>query len=269
MYSFTNFISSKSFIKNFITANLVVAIILFAVYLWMSSYTDHGETIEVPNLNGKNFNQAKSILESLKLRVAIMDSVFDLSKPKGSIIEQNPSNGAKVKENRTVYLTLNAFQAPQVTVPNLKDASLRQAKAIIEVVGLQVGNITFTPDIAKNAILRYSYKGQNVKHGMQVPFGSKIDLTVGNGLNGETIEMPCLFGMKNNEAHNKLKDLSLSLGAEIFDSSVNDSSLARVYKQTPSYTNGAKINKGNTIDLYYTEDETKIPEIPIDSAKGE
>lgn len=269
MYSITNFIRSKSFIKHFLYANGVVAICLFLVYLWMSSYTDHGETIEVPNLNGKTFAQAKSILENVKLRVAIMDSVFDIDKPKGSIIEQNPSKGAKVKENRTVYLTVNAFQAPQVTVPNLKDASLRQAKAIIEVVGLQVGNISYTPDIAKNAVLRYSFKGQLMKPGMQVPYGSKIDLTVGDGLNGETINLPCLFGLKAREAHNKLRELSLSLGAEIFDSSVKDSLNAVVYKQTPNYVTGSKINKGNTIDLYYTEDETKIPEIPIDTAQTE
>jgi beta-lactam-binding protein with PASTA domain len=266
MYSITTFIRSKSFVKNFIYANLVVACILSIVYFWLSTYTDHGETIEIPELKGKNFAQAKSILEALKLRVAIMDSVFDADKPKGCIIEQNPTKGGKVKENRTVYITVNAFQAPQVTVPNLKDASLRQAKAIIEVVGLQIGYVNYRPDIAKNAILSYSYKGESVKTGMQVPYGSKIDLVVGDGLNGESIPIPCFFGLNKNEARNKLKDFALSLGAEVFDNSVTDTANAKVYKQNPNYSAKATINKGNPIDLYFTEDESKIPPIPKDTA---
>ena len=269
MYSITNFIRSKSFVKNFIYANLVVACILGIVYFWLSTYTDHGQTIEIPELKGKNFAQAKSTLEALKLRIAIMDSVFDVDKPKGSIIEQNPTKGAKVKENRTVYITVNAFQAPQVTVPNLKDASLRQAKAIIEVVGLEVGNIIYRPDIAKNAILGFSYKGQPFKTGMQVPYGSKIDLVVGDGLNGEAIPIPCFYGLTIAEAHNKLKENSLALGAEVFDSSVKDTLNAKVYKQNPNYSSKSIINKGNPIDLYYTEDESKIPAIPTDTASIE
>jgi beta-lactam-binding protein with PASTA domain len=263
MYSFTTFLRSKVFAKNLLYALLVIACILFAAYLWMMSYTDHGETIEIPELKGKTMNQAKEKLEALNLRIAIMDSVFDVDRPKGSILEQNPAKGAKVKENRTVYVTVNAFKAPQVTVPNLKDASLRQAKAMLEVVGLEVGYINFKPDIAKNAILAYSFNGSIGKSGMQVPYGSKIDLVVGNGLTGEEIPMPCFYGLNKREARNKLKESSLALGAEVFDKTVTDSTNARIYKQTPSYMNGAKINKGASVDLYYTEDETKIPEIPI------
>jgi len=262
MYTLSNFLRSKTFIKNFIYANLVVVFVLTCVYFWLSSYTDHGENVDVPDMRGKNYAQAKSVLENLNLRVAIMDSVFDMDKPKGSIIEQSPSKGAKVKEHRTVYLTLNAFKAPDVTVPNLKDASLRQAKAMLEVVGLVVGNIHYTPDIAKNAVLRYSFAGEAVSIGTHVPFGSKIDLTVGNGLAGDKITLPCLFGMNRKQVRNKLREISLSLGGEVFDASVTDSSAARIYKQTPNFSLGATINKGSSVDLYYTDDESKIPETP-------
>lgn len=251
-------------------ALLVITALIVVVYLWMMSYTDHGETIEIPNLKGKMYKQATLQLEKLKLRVAIMDSVFDVEKPKGSILEQNPAEGARVKENRTVYVTLNAFQAPQVTVPYLKDASLRQATAMLEVVGLTVGTTTYRPDIAKNAILGYSFRGENGKRGMQVPYGSKIDLVVGNGLTGEEIEMPCFYGLTLKEAHNKLREFSLALGAEVFDKTVSDSIEARVYKQTPNFVNGGTINKGSSIDLYYTEEESKIPTVPAsDSASAE
>lgn len=270
MYTLATYIRSKLFLKNLLYALLVIAAIISLVYVWMMSYTDHGETIEIPDLNGQTLKQATAKLEQLKLRVAIMDSVFDVDHKKGSILEQNPAKGAKVKENRTVYVTLNAFQAPQVTVPNLKDASLRQATAMLEVVGLTVGATLYRPDIAKNAILGYSYKGQNGKKGMQVPYGSKIDLIVGNGLTGEEIDMPCFWGMNMREAHNKLRELSLALGAEVYDKTVEDSTQAKVYKQTPSFVNGASINKGSSIDLYYTSDESKIPEVPmLDSTSAE
>jgi beta-lactam-binding protein with PASTA domain len=262
MYSFTTFLKSKAFAKNVLYALLVVVLILLSAYVWMMSYTDHGETVEIPELRGKTMKQATEKLESMNLRIAIMDSVFDVERPKGSILEQNPVKGAKVKENRTIYVTVNAFQAPQVTVPNLKDASLRQAKAMLEVVGLEVGYINYKPDIAKNAILGYSFQGATGRGGMQVPYGSKIDLIVGNGLTGEEILMPCFYGLNKTEARNKLKEYSLALGAEVYDRSVVDTVNAKVYKQTPTFVSGTNIHKGTSVDLYFTEDETKIPEIP-------
>jgi len=110
------------------------------------------------------------------------------------------------------------------------------------------------PDIAKDAVLGSSCRGIEMKAGSQLIYGSKIDLVLGDGLKGEKIDMPDLIGLSRKEAHNILKELSLVIGSEIFSSPIQDSSMAKVYKQTPAYTPDGKITLGSPIDLFFSSD---------------
>jgi beta-lactam-binding protein with PASTA domain len=260
MYSISDFIKSSTFYKHLIVATSIVIAITAGVLFWIKTYTKHGQTIEVPNLKNKSLVEAKTVLESKHLRLKIMDSIFNTNAVRGAIIEQNPNSGLKVKENRTVYVTINAFKPPQVSFPNIKDVSLRQAQAILQSLGLELGNLKYVPDIAKDAVLGSFCRGAELKAGTQLVYGSKIDLILGDGLKGEKIDMPDLIGLTRKEAHNILKDLSLVIGSEIFSSSVKDSSMAKVYKQTPNYTPDGKIAIGSPIDLFMGNELTNETE---------
>jgi hypothetical protein len=48
-----------------------------------------------------------------------------------------------------------------------------------------------------------------------------------------------------------LEKLSLVAGAEVFDKSVTDSSSAKVYRQIPEWRDGAEIQQGRSIDLFF------------------
>jgi eukaryotic-like serine/threonine-protein kinase len=260
MYSLGDFVRSSTFYKHLLIAVSIVVAITAGILFWIKTYTKHGQTIEVPDLREKSLSEAKTILESKNLRIKVMDSIFNTGAVRGAVIEQNPAFGLKVKENRTIYVTINAFKPPQVAFPNIKDVSLRQAEAIIKSLGLELGNIKYVPDIAKDAVLGSSCKGVELKAGNQLVYGSKIDLILGDGLKGEKIDMPDLTGLTRKEAHNILKDLSLVIGSEIFSSSFTDSSMAKVYKQTPQYTPDGKITIGSPIDLFYGGEDEVEPE---------
>lgn len=253
------FIKSKTFLKHFGLILGISLVLLWICFTFLSSYTKHGETIDVPNILGKTQKEAEQILKESNLRFVVADSIFDIKKPKGSVLDQNPSAKFKVKENRTIYVTLNALTPPKVQMPSLVDASIRQAKSMLESYGLILGKTTFQPDFAKDAVLKQRFKGADIKPGTMLLSGSKIDLVLGDGnKRGERVSVPNLIGLTKDEAERRLKNISLAIGAKIFDETVKDSLAARVYRQSPQYASDAQISEGQSIDLFFTQDKNKI-----------
>ncbi len=259
MSGFTEFLKSRLFFKHFFLATATAGLLITCILFWIRSYTGHGKSVEVPGLKGKNISDADQLLSPLTLKIKVIDSLFQPGIKGGTIIDQNPGQGVKVKENRTIYVSINAYLPPMVGMPELKDASFRQARAILESIGLKVGDTTYIPDIARDAVLACYIKGHKIKAGERLHYGTAIDLSLGDGLTGEQIELPDLIGLSYSEVHNILNDLSLTAGSEIFDNSVNDSLQARVYKQVPAPSENAKISKGSPIDLFYSQHENPAP----------
>lgn len=245
------FLKSKSFAKNFAIALILHLAIIWGVLRYLASYTQHGQYIVVPDLRGLTIEQAQTKIKNLKLEFVIVDSVFAPEKKRGTVIEQNPSAGINVKENRTLYLTMNAFNPPKVKLPNLLNQSLRQARGMLETYGLEVGNLKYIPHFAKDAVLKVMYRGREVEAGYAVVHGEKLDLVLGDGIGGEKISLPDFRGMSRQEVLKMLEELSLVPGAEVFDKSVNDSSNAKVYRQIPEWREGAEIQQGRSIDLFF------------------
>ena len=64
-------------------------------------------------------------------------------------------------------------------MPDLVNLSLRQAKAKLESSGLKMGELTYTPDIAKNAVLKQFARGVEIEKGTSIVKGATIDLEMG------------------------------------------------------------------------------------------
>lgn len=254
-----DFIRSKTFPVHLAAALLTVALLLFATYSWLNSYTNHGEMMEVPNLKGVKFVQVDKYISGRDLRVMVNDStVFLLDKPPGVIVEQDPAPGSKVKKGRMIYLTITRTVPPQVKMPNLVDVSKRQAEAILASFGLKTGSITYKPDLAKDAVLAVTYKGRELKPGDELAKGEVVDLVLGDGLGNTTVDVPLLMGLTLDEALFVLQGSSILVGALLFDETVRDSSLARVYRQNPLAGDSVTIKQGETIDLYFTQSPLKL-----------
>ena len=112
----------------------------------------------------------------------MIDSIYDSEKVPGTVLDQDPAPNSNVKENRMIYLTINATQPPDVKMPDLVDVSFRQAEAMLQSFGLITGEITYKADLAKNAVLEQRYRNKIIKPGTMLPKGSEIDLVLGDGL---------------------------------------------------------------------------------------
>ncbi len=222
--------------------------------------------------DGKNryfsIDELDGFLEEKKLRYVVMDSIYDTKAEKGVVIDQDPKPNFKVKQNRTVYLIVNAMSPPKVKMPRLVDLSLRQAIAMLETYGLKVGALEYVPDLAKNAVLVQKINDKEIEPGTMIAKGTTVDLVLGDGLSDESVMVPLLIGMTTDEALAVFKESFLNHGALVYDSSVKDKSdslIAKAWKQSPAITEeGSLMNLGGYVDLWFTLLEDKINEENID-----
>lgn len=254
------FLKSRIFLYNLLGAIGAIIILFWLGTSALNSYTRHGETITVPDLQGLTLEKAKQILSERDLEFIVADSAFNDKKPKLAVLDQNPIANSKVKEGRTIYLTLNAVIPPQVKMPDLTDNSLKQAQMVLENMGLRVGQLIYKPDLAQNVVLDWMCRGKHIAIGANIKKGSSIDLILGDGLGNTEVEVPELIGHSLREVKFILDASSLNLGAVIADNTVRGDSLnAIVYRQTPSPTDtDNKLNLGEAVDVYITMDQSKV-----------
>lgn len=250
MPNLIDFFKSRSFLRTLLIALVVFIIFSLSISTWLGSFTHHGESISVPDLRGQKIGRLESFLSDKKLQYKIVDSLFDLDKSPGVVIEQDPAPDSKVKENRTIYLTINASMPPDVKMPNLIDVSYRQAEAMLQSFGLKVGQLIYKPDLAKNAVLDQLYKGNHIKPLTNLPKGSAIDLVLGDGLGSVDVPVPNLIGNDLGEALFILKGSSLNVGLIHIDPGVRDSTKATIYRQEPTPDENSTLKQGEAVNLY-------------------
>lgn len=250
MGKFISYLKTKSFRNNLIAAALTVVVILLIAFFSLRYYTKHGQGLNVPALKGMSIAKAVEKLEELGLRYEV-DSVYIMDSPPGMVIDQDPNANTFVKDNRTIYLTVNAAQAPNVKFPEVEFKSLREVQALIESFGLKLGDTTYKPDPARDVVLQALFGGQPIKTGETLPKGSRIDLVLGDGQGNEEVEIPSLIGLTKDEALFALRNgAMLNLGIITYEGNITDSATAVVVKQTPFATDSVtKVKIGTPVNI--------------------
>lgn len=252
MSNFIAYIRTRSFRNNLIAAICTVAAILLIAFFSLRFYTKHGEGLDVPEVKGLTISQAVSKLEDLGLRYEI-DSVYVSDKPPGIVTDQDPEAGTFVKGNRTIYLTINVTQAPNVKFPDIEFKSLREAQAILESYRLKLGDTTYKPDVSRDVVLEAFFGGQPIKVGEVLPTGSRINLILGDGMGNEDVELPSLIGLTLDEARMSLRGSMLSLGAIASEGVITDSATALIVSQFPlSADSVIKVKRGSPVNITIT-----------------
>ena len=195
------------------------------------------------------------------MRFTVIDSVYTAFVPRGCVAEQMPMPGHRVKKGHMIKATINAFNPEMVAVPDLVGLPRRQALAVIETAGLEVGQLYYVPDLTVDFVLRQTLHGRDVSPGDSVQKGMVIDLVLGRGLSSQRTSIPRLSGCSLEQARNEILSSSLNLGAYVFDVTVrnaDDSLNAFVYKQSPEYHSEATVQLGSAVYIWLTTDSLKI-----------
>lgn len=247
-------LNNKPFWVHILLAIALIFLILFLFVLSLNWITKHGESSTVPAVTGKNIKEAKTILDKKGFEVVVQDSVYYDSLPPGMILKQIPDADEVIKVNRTVYVTINRYIAPDVEMPNLNGNSYKIAEIKLKSLGLRIGDTTFKPDFAKNTILEATFRGNPIAAGTKIKMGSTIDLVLGSGVGDEFIAVPDLVGMSYDEARALLDAKGIILGSVVPKADVRDTATAFVYQQRPApKTEDGKrlsIRAGQMVDLF-------------------
>lgn len=251
------FITHKPLWINVLVAIVVTVLFVLIFFGSLDYLTKHSQYQKVPFIVGKNVDAARKLLEDKGFEVEIQDSLYIDTVPKLAVIKQSPAGDATVKVNRTIYLTINRAQPPLVEMPNLVGFSIRNAQMYLENLGLHLGDTSFRPDIAKNAVLEQIYNRQPIKSGTKIFMGSTISFVLGNGVGTLEMVVPDLMGKKYSQVKSMLRSLDLNF-TPVFDPDVADTPGSFVTRQNPQkYTlsaNGDKrlnrIKPGQTIDMW-------------------
>ncbi|MFO7853381.1 MAG: PASTA domain-containing protein [Bacteroidota bacterium] len=260
--SLKEFLLSKDFIKNLGLAITLAVIIILLTLLWLNIFTRHGQSRPVPDLYGLTIEEAKKVVKENKMRFQVIDSIYTNVVPRGCVVEQNPAAGFEVKKNRRIMATINAFDPEMVEMPDLLELSKRQALALIESSGLEIGKLNYKPDLAVDYVLEQLYHGKPVEPGDSIQKGAVIDLVLGKGLSNKRTQIPNLIGLNIEEARNKILASSLNIGTFTFDNTINtsrDSANAFVFKQNPVYGEETTLQLGSSVYVWFTTDSTKLP----------
>jgi eukaryotic-like serine/threonine-protein kinase len=165
-----------------VLAGIILVVLGFLTMQWLDYSTNQDQRIEVPNLAKMKLNMVENQLDDLDLDFEILDSAnYNPEYPRYSVIDQVPAPGKFVKEDRKIYLTLNPSGYRKITVPeNLIRKTRRQVEPTLRSLGFEIGEITYKPDIAKDAVLELRHKGKLVQPGDKLMKTSVIDLVLGD-----------------------------------------------------------------------------------------
>lgn len=242
------FMTSFVFLKHAFFIFVTFAASIWLLFWYLSWYTLHGETIEVPSVVGLTVPDAERLLATRSLKLKVVDERDDEDKPRNAILEQFPRSGQKVKESRTIYLIINAQNRKNVqlyykSVIGVPLSSLEQKLSNLK---LKVKNVQLIDGRGENTVAelrlneRILFKEADGSKGIRpptapvdIPSGSALTIVVYRGENNKLRAVPDLLCLTYSAAELNIKASQFILGETTFEPGIVDSSDAYVIGQDP------------------------------------
>ena len=245
----------------FNAAMIVVAVgaLSLAAHLAMQAGTRHSARRTVPDMTGMPYELALREASARNLKLHINDSLFVPAYDGGVVLDQLPEGGTEVKPGRTIYLTINSYRQKSVEVPYVAGRSLRQAKNMLEIAGLEIAELVYRPDMATNFVLEQWCNGHKMERGdrVEMEMGSGVTLCVGAEDDVMTV-VPKIVGLSLESAKSRLWETGLNVGAVNFDKGIDRLNRDRAQVCTQSITAGLKQPLGTRVSLELTLDSVRV-----------
>ncbi|MBK8194488.1 MAG: PASTA domain-containing protein [Lewinellaceae bacterium] len=258
------YLTAPFVVRNYLGMLALAGSILVLTFWWLTCYTNHGESVQVPSYVGMGIQEAARKARSRNFNVAISDSIYMPGKAPGEIIMQDPKAQSRVKEGRTVYFIITKNNPDIIRLPELAgsdDYELYSRK--LSRLGLKprIVSRVADPKLEPNTIVQVIYRNdtitRKIRRGFSVEMGGTIDFVVSEAVT-LTVGIPDCVGQAIDAAKFLIQASDLSVGAIIPDGTVVDIETAFVYRQSPKYDPNGTMRKGEMIDLYITQDKPVI-----------
>lgn len=222
-----------------ITGVLFIIILLLnrVILPWLVS----SDPIKVPKVVGLSKDNAKKLLIAKGLNPVEVGTRFDDNIPKNHILFQRPHEGSLVKKNRQIYIYISGGEK-QISMPRLVGRTTREARIILEKIGLHLSKIEEVESDEQAGIII----AQQYPEGTKLYLDDNVFIKVSIGPQVGKVKVPNLISKSFKEAELLLRENNLFIGKITY---IHSSSLLNntIIDQYPSYDNLVEI--GDSIDV--------------------
>jgi beta-lactam-binding protein with PASTA domain/predicted Ser/Thr protein kinase len=207
--------------------------------------------LAVPDVIGKNVDQANQILDTKGFKVAIKS--VPSAAPRNQVVEQDPiptdRGGGKAEEGSTVTLSVSSGPAI-VSVPVVANLSQADATKRLQNAGFKV-NVSqqYSKSVPRGLVI-----GTTPPAGTQLSTAQAVTLLVSRGAN--TVVVPNVVGMDDQAALAALSNAGLS-GTEVQRDSTEPQ--GKVLSQSPGA--GKRVSRGAQVTIFASTGAITVPDV--------
>jgi serine/threonine-protein kinase len=199
----------------------------------------HGREVTMPNIVGKNVNEASSLLRSRGLVLRVADRVYS-ELPANEVVRQTPPAGLLMKVSQQAHVVVSLGQR-QLQIPSIEGHTLRASRIELLRSSLQVGEVSAVtmPEVpADTIVLQAPPPGTGAS-------SPRVDVLVSQGGREAAFVTPYFVGLTEIEAQHRLDATGLKY--KINYVAAPQWPHATVIDQTP--LSGSRLGASSTIDL--------------------
>jgi serine/threonine-protein kinase len=236
---------------------LLVIVLGVGAYKMLGSATSNNKDITVPNIVGKNIDDAKKEIEALNLVLVVANSEVS-DQPEGTILQMNPEAGTTAKEKSEIRVIVSKG-GTKISMPDLEDYDIDTAKTILKSLGLEISSTTeeYSDSVPKGQII-----SQNPKKDTDVSSSDTITVVVSKGPEVKYTTVPSVVGADKDSAASQLQSAGLKVAVN-YQETQDESQNGKVLDQTNA-GNNVKIGSTVTITVgkYVAKQEPPITSTP-------
>ncbi len=226
---------------------IIIALIILLVGVGVLLFNMFGSGDSVPDVVGKNVNEAKTLIVSAGFEVGKVDYQNSDTVEKDKVISQDPSSLFKKKRGEKINLVVS-LGAEQVTVPNVIGKSRSDAQSILEKSGFKVelGQEEFSSKVSAGCVISQDPNGNSTANK-----GSTVTLIISKG--SDSVSVPNVVNYTEDNAVSTLKSAGFTVSINREYSSTVDEGY--VISQNPS---GGKLDKGSSVTITVSRGKEQV-----------
>ncbi|MBM6859042.1 Stk1 family PASTA domain-containing Ser/Thr kinase [Clostridium saudiense] len=228
--------------KGLIIGSIIVVLLLivgiFAAVLFSGK---EAKQVKVPDIIGKNFEEAKNNIEQLGLKLEV-ERRENSDKPEGEILSSNPVADTMIDKESVVKVVVSAG-VEKVVVPNLRDYEENVIKQYLDSKGFKYElNYEFNDNIEKGY-----YISQKPEAGTEMDKNDTIYVTISKGPEVKLVKVKNYIGYNINDAKVELESQKFIVNIIEEETDVQDEDGKVLNQSIPRDT---EVKEGTSIDLY-------------------
>lgn len=208
--------------------------------------------IEMIDITGKSFEQAKKELKEYELGIKQVSEEESDKYPEGYIISQSVKAGEYVDKNSTIQVVVSSG-AKSISVPNVVE--LEENEAINKIKDYKLNPVR---DYQYSDSVEHGYViSQSPKEGDKVKEGDSVNIVISRGPETTSGKVPNILGKTKSEAKTALEEAGFVIGTitEVYSDTYESGVVI-----TQSIAAGSKVKSGTTINVTVSKGKEPAPQ---------